>query len=106
MVFGLYEPAFAADLQDQWKVNLGSSEIVGAHWGVQDAPAGMYDLIAALHGPTSLRELGLAESDIAKAAELATAQPYPNPRRSRLWCLACSRSRPSGAESSPLAPFG
>lgn len=31
-------------------------------------------------GPTSLRDLGMVEADLARAAELATARPYPNPR--------------------------
>ncbi|MEV1065685.1 maleylacetate reductase and hydroxyquinol 1,2-dioxygenase domain-containing protein [Streptomyces sp. NPDC050263] len=48
--------------------------------GVPDAPAGVFDLVRRVGGPTSLRELGLAESDLDRAAELATAQPYPNPR--------------------------
>lgn len=48
--------------------------------GVDDAPGGVHDLIASLHGPTSLRELGLAEQDLRPAAELATAKSYPNPR--------------------------
>ncbi|MEN3309757.1 MAG: maleylacetate reductase [Micromonosporaceae bacterium] len=48
--------------------------------GVRDAPTGMYDLIASLSGPTSLRELGLAEADLAEAAGRATAAAYPNPR--------------------------
>ncbi|MGW3148233.1 maleylacetate reductase and hydroxyquinol 1,2-dioxygenase domain-containing protein [Streptomyces sp. NPDC001177] len=48
--------------------------------GVADAPGGVYDLIASLGGPTSLRDLGMPESGPARAAELATATPYPNPR--------------------------
>ncbi|NKQ54593.1 iron-containing alcohol dehydrogenase [Amycolatopsis sp. K13G38] len=48
--------------------------------GATDAPGAVYDLIANCGGPVSLRELGLAESDIPRAAELATGQPYPNPR--------------------------
>jgi alcohol dehydrogenase class IV/protocatechuate 3,4-dioxygenase beta subunit len=48
--------------------------------GVADAPSGVFDLIKAAGGPTSLRELGMAETDLVKAAELATAKPYPNPR--------------------------
>ena len=48
--------------------------------GTPDAPTGMYDLIAQLGGPTSLVELGLAEAELSRAAELATATPYPNPR--------------------------
>lgn len=48
--------------------------------GTTDAPSGVFDLIRNAGGPTSLRDLGLAEPDIAKGAELATAKPYPNPR--------------------------
>jgi len=46
--------------------------------GVADAPAGMYDLAASLGAPLSLEALGPV--DLPRAAELATAQPYPNPR--------------------------
>ncbi|MEU1407602.1 maleylacetate reductase and hydroxyquinol 1,2-dioxygenase domain-containing protein [Streptomyces sp. NPDC005728] len=48
--------------------------------GVPDAPGGVYDLVASLGGPTSLRDLGMPESGLARAAELATSTPYPNPR--------------------------
>jgi maleylacetate reductase len=48
--------------------------------GVPDAPSGVYDLVAALGGPTSLRDLGMPESGLPRAAELATSTPYPNPR--------------------------
>ncbi|MGW1882578.1 maleylacetate reductase and hydroxyquinol 1,2-dioxygenase domain-containing protein [Streptomyces sp. NPDC001970] len=48
--------------------------------GVADAPSGVFDLIASVGGPTSLRELGLAEADLPQAARLATSTPYPNPR--------------------------
>jgi alcohol dehydrogenase class IV/protocatechuate 3,4-dioxygenase beta subunit len=44
------------------------------------APQAIYDLIVALDGPTSLRELGLAGADLPRVAELAGRQPYPNPR--------------------------
>ncbi|MGC5162651.1 maleylacetate reductase [Rhodococcus sp. DT1] len=44
------------------------------------APAGVYDLIAAAGGPTTLAELGMAEADLDEAARLATEKPYPNPR--------------------------
>ncbi|MGW5057546.1 maleylacetate reductase and hydroxyquinol 1,2-dioxygenase domain-containing protein [Streptomyces sp. NPDC004096] len=47
--------------------------------GTADAPGGVHDLIASLGGPTSLRDLGMPESGLAKAAELAAATPYPNP---------------------------
>ncbi|WP_377273856.1 maleylacetate reductase and hydroxyquinol 1,2-dioxygenase domain-containing protein [Peterkaempfera sp. SMS 1(5)a] len=48
--------------------------------GVDDAAAGVFDLITSVHGPTALRELGMAESDLAEGARLAVATPYPNPR--------------------------
>ncbi|MFD4407999.1 maleylacetate reductase and hydroxyquinol 1,2-dioxygenase domain-containing protein [Streptomyces sp. NPDC058466] len=48
--------------------------------GVVDAPSGVFDLIASFGGPTSLAGLGMAEADLAEAARLATATPYPNPR--------------------------
>jgi alcohol dehydrogenase class IV len=47
---------------------------------VAEAPAGMQQLIRSLGGPTSLTELGFSATDIPRAAELATARPYPNPR--------------------------
>jgi len=48
--------------------------------GAPDAPTAVYDLIAALAGPTSLRAIGLGSADLATAAELAVASPYPNPQ--------------------------
>ncbi|MEV7990896.1 maleylacetate reductase and hydroxyquinol 1,2-dioxygenase domain-containing protein [Streptomyces sp. NPDC086077] len=47
---------------------------------VPDAPSGVYDLITSLGGPTSLRDLRMPESELARAAGLAVATPYPNPR--------------------------
>ncbi|MEV7326411.1 maleylacetate reductase and hydroxyquinol 1,2-dioxygenase domain-containing protein [Streptomyces sp. NPDC093970] len=46
---------------------------------VPDAASGLYDLVASLGGPTSLRALGLPESGLAGAAGLGVAAPYPNP---------------------------
>jgi maleylacetate reductase len=45
-----------------------------------DAPRALWDLAGRLGVPRSLAELGLAETDVAKAAKLATGQPYANPR--------------------------
>jgi maleylacetate reductase len=53
---------------------------VAAALSVTDAPTGVFDLVATAGGPTALRELGLPEDDIPRAAKLATATPYPNPR--------------------------
>lgn len=47
--------------------------------GVDDAPGGVFDLVTTAGGPTSLRELGMAEADLDRAAELAVGTPYPNP---------------------------
>ncbi|WP_018333891.1 maleylacetate reductase [Actinomycetospora chiangmaiensis] len=47
--------------------------------GVDDAPGGVVDLVTTAGGPTSLRELGMAEADLDRAAELAVGTPYPNP---------------------------
>jgi maleylacetate reductase len=54
------------------------AEALGAASG-QDAPTAVFDLISRAGGPTSLRELGLAETDLDRAADLASATPYPNP---------------------------
>ncbi len=48
--------------------------------GVDDAPSGLQALVAELGGPVRLDALGFALADVARAAELATARPYPNPR--------------------------
>jgi maleylacetate reductase len=38
------------------------------------------DVAAAAGAPTTLRELGLRDADLDRAASLAAARPYPNPR--------------------------
>ncbi|WP_132125032.1 maleylacetate reductase and hydroxyquinol 1,2-dioxygenase domain-containing protein [Actinocrispum wychmicini] len=75
--------------------------------GVDDAPGGVHDLIVRLGGPTSLRELGMAFDDLPRAAELATAQPYPNPREVtadgvlRVLEEAWTGERPQGGSAVP-----
>lgn len=44
------------------------------------AAAAVYDLAASNGAPVSLRDIGMLESDLDKAADLAVANPYPNPR--------------------------
>jgi len=46
----------------------------------ETAAQGLYTLAQSLHAPQSLRDLGLAEADLDRAADLATQSPYPNPR--------------------------
>jgi maleylacetate reductase len=41
----------------------------------------LHQLARRLNTPQSLRELGLDEADIGRAADLATTSPYSNPRR-------------------------
>ena len=48
--------------------------------GVGDAPSGLQALVVRLGGPISLRDLGFDLTDVPRAAALATARPYPNPR--------------------------
>ena len=45
-----------------------------------DAAEGLYDLAVRLGAPTSLREIGLEASSLDRAADLAVAAPYWNPR--------------------------
>ncbi|MFS1287213.1 maleylacetate reductase [Pseudomonas piscis] len=44
------------------------------------AAAGAWDLAHANGAPTSLRELGMTEGDLERAADIATQRPYWNPR--------------------------
>jgi maleylacetate reductase len=45
-----------------------------------EAPQGLYDLAKKLGAPLSLKELGMPEDGIERAAKLATESPYQNPR--------------------------
>src|SRR4029453_2798996 len=48
--------------------------------GVPDAALGLHDLARKLAAPASLREIGMPESGIDQAADLAVKNPYWNPR--------------------------
>lgn len=48
--------------------------------GAADAPTGLFDLMRKVGTQKSLREFGLAESDLERAAEAAVRNPYYNPR--------------------------
>jgi maleylacetate reductase len=45
-----------------------------------DAAQGVYDLAASLNTPLSLKDLGMREDGLDRAAQLATTDPYWNPR--------------------------
>jgi maleylacetate reductase len=45
-----------------------------------DAAQGVYDLARSNGAPVALKELGMAEGDLDRAADIASANPYWNPR--------------------------
>jgi maleylacetate reductase len=45
-----------------------------------NAPSGLFDLAKSLGASVALKDLGMKESDLDRAAELATQAPYWNPR--------------------------
>lgn len=60
----------------------GAAELLApvvALFGAESAGAGLYDFAARLGAPMSLAELGFAEADIDRAAEIALRNPYYNP---------------------------
>jgi alcohol dehydrogenase class IV len=48
--------------------------------GVADAPLGLYALARSLNAPLALKDIGMPESGLDRAADLATSNPYWNPR--------------------------
>ena len=48
--------------------------------GGDNAGLALHDFAKKLNAPLALRDFGLKESDLDRAAELATSKPYPNPR--------------------------
>jgi alcohol dehydrogenase class IV len=46
----------------------------------RDAAQALYDLARKLGAPVALKDIGMKESDLDRAAELATTSPYWNPR--------------------------
>jgi len=46
-----------------------------------DAPGAVWDLESRLGIAMSLKEIGMKEADIERAAKIATEAPYPNPRK-------------------------
>jgi maleylacetate reductase len=58
----------------------GAMRVVAGAFGSATAADGVRDFARALGVVYGLRDLGLAAADLDRAAELATAAPYPNPR--------------------------
>ncbi len=48
--------------------------------GAPHAAQGVYDLMNSLGAPLALKDIGMKEAELDRAAELATAAPYFNPR--------------------------
>jgi len=48
--------------------------------GTEDGPGALYDLAKAVGAKLALKDIGMAEADLDRAAELATQNPYYNPR--------------------------
>jgi alcohol dehydrogenase class IV len=55
-------------------------EVVSRALGVTDAPRGIFELAGGVGAPRSLKELGMPESGIDRATDIALAKPYWNPR--------------------------
>jgi maleylacetate reductase len=58
----------------------GAMQRITRALGVSHAAGGLYDLAQKLNSPFSLKELGMPEAGLDKAAYIAVANPYPNPR--------------------------
>ena len=65
-----YNAAHAADAMSRVAHALGAS----------NAAQGLFDLAKSLGAPTALKEIGMQEAGLDRAAELATLSPYWNPR--------------------------
>jgi maleylacetate reductase len=55
-------------------------EAVGRALGTKDAARGIFDLSGKVGAPRALRDLGMPEDGIDKAADIALSNPYWNPR--------------------------
>jgi maleylacetate reductase len=53
---------------------------IAAALGASDAATGIWELERSLGAPLTLKEIGMKEEDLDRAARLATERPYFNPR--------------------------
>jgi alcohol dehydrogenase class IV len=49
--------------------------------GVADASIGLHELAKSIGAPTALKDIGMTELELDRAADIAIANPYPNPRQ-------------------------
>jgi maleylacetate reductase len=54
--------------------------LIAAAIGASNAPIGLHRLAVGLGVPTPLRDLGVKESDLDRACEIALSNPYWSPR--------------------------
>ncbi len=54
--------------------------IIGAALGAKDAAQGLYDLAKSIGAPLALGDIGMPADGLDRAAQLATENPYYNPR--------------------------
>ena len=57
--------------------------------GAPDPVAALFELVARTGVPRDLASLGLGADDLQRAAEHATASPYPNPRELSMEGVRC-----------------
>jgi maleylacetate reductase len=48
--------------------------------GAESAPQGLYDLAVRIGAPVALKDIGMPAEGLERAAQLATQNPYANPR--------------------------
>jgi maleylacetate reductase len=65
-----YNSAFAKDAMAR----------VARALGTPDAATGLYDLLVAAGAPTALKDIGMPEDGLDRAADIAAKNPYWNPR--------------------------
>jgi maleylacetate reductase len=59
----------------------GAMQRIARALGAPSAARGLYDLAKRLNAPLTLKELGMPEAGLDKAADIAVSNPYPNPRK-------------------------
>ena len=74
--------------------------------GTGDAAAGLYDLARKLNTKLALRDIGMPESGIDKAADLAVTNAYWNPRPLERDAIRDLIARAFAGEPPPKAAAG
>jgi maleylacetate reductase len=56
-----------------------STQRIATALGVDDAAAGLFDLVVAVGAPTGLKDIGMREADLELATDQLLENPFPNP---------------------------